>query len=790
MKIAIFGVNLNPTTPSGGERRRIELARRLEERGYDVTLYALNTEVSVAWKGIKFPSKIEKYPQEPIEADFIFAADIVTRPYINKAKGRKIWMFSYYWPSTEEYLAHRPMLKLAQSSWHADWLKRKYDQEAVRAIGGVDTTFFNPPGPSIRYNQEGRTNTILAQTGQWHKGYKLVELAFSNIKQNGFKLEPLLAQDQYELREKYRKALFFISAENYPVFCWNNPAAEAMACGCPVIVLDHPAIKDHCLHKKTAEVVSCRVPSISGALATAMQKLIEHEDYRRKLSEAAWKYIHNFSYEKVVDEIEEQILKSPKRMITPKLVATQQFLKLNLGCGEKKMEGYINIDKRKEVNPDLQIDLEDAKLPYEENSVDEIYTSHLLEHITNFNPLIEEMYRVLKPNAKILIFAPYGLSEGGIRDSTHVRWLAVGTFDYFDKSNPHLYNIYKYKTDLKVIKAERKGDDIFGKIDLYFELQAIKNKAIPIKLKTKKRITFFPSNNINAGGSRHSCYQVADGLRKLGYETTFDTDPDTSVAVFEKNFYTKLAADLKRRGAKIVLVCCDPLWLTGLNGHILAFLKVADCVVVSSKRLAKWYKGKVKKVAIIPEGFDWKNVPQVEKEPKLTLCWHGTSYTINHGCLEPLLEPLNRLHLEFDFDFKIIVDSAEIKLPKFDFEPRLVQWELDSFLPEIAKCHIGINPELQDEWCSYKSYGKMVSYMGLGLPPVATWIDSYSDIIKHGVNGFLIINNDPDHWYQALKTLITHQSKRMSLEQEGIAAAQNYTLENIAARWDELIKTL
>ncbi len=786
MKIAIFGVNLNPTTPSGGERRRIELARRLEERGYNVTLYVLNTKVSLAWKGIKFPSKIKKYPQKPIKADFIFVADIVTRPYINRAKGKKIWMFSYYWPSTEEYLEHRPMLKLAFSSWHADWLKRKFDQEAVRAIGGVDTTFFNPPGPSIRYNQKGRTNTILAQTGQWHKGYKLVELAFSNIKQNGFKLEPLLAKNQYQLREKYRKALFLVSAENYPIFCWNNPTAEAMACGCPVIVVDHPATKDHCIHEKTAEVVSTRVPSISGALTEAMQKLIDHEDYRRKLSETAWKYIHNFSYEKVVDEIEEQILKSQSKLITPKLT------KLNLGCGEKKMEGYINIDKRKEVNPDLQIDLEEAHLPYEESSIDEIYTSHLLEHITNFNPLIEEMYRVLKPNAKIFIFAPYGLSEGGIRDSTHIRWLAVGTFDYFDKSNPHLYNIYKYKTDLKVIKAVRTGDNIFGKIDLYFELQAIKDSAspTPIKLKTKKRITFFPSNNINAGGSRHSCYQVADGLRKLGYSTTLDTDLDTSVAVFEKRFATKLAGELKKRRAKIILVCCDPLWLTGLKGHILDFLTVADCVVVSSKRLAKWYRGKVKKVAIIPEGFDWKNVPEVEKEKKLTLCWHGTSYTINHGCLDILLEPLNRLHRDFDFDFKIIVDSAQIKLPKFDFEPRLVQWELDSFLPEIAKCHIGVNPELQDEWCSYKSYGKLISYMGLGVPPVATSIPSYKEIIKHGENGFLIMNNDLDQWYQALKTLITHESRKMSIEQEGIATAQTYTLENIAERWDKFLKIL
>ena len=32
-------------------------------------------------------------------------------------------------------------------------------------------------------------------------------------------------------------------------------------------------------------------------------------------------------------------------------------MKLNLGCGMKKMEGYVNCDKIKEVNPDKVVDL-------------------------------------------------------------------------------------------------------------------------------------------------------------------------------------------------------------------------------------------------------------------------------------------------------------------------------------------------------------------------------------------------------------------------------------------------
>jgi predicted SAM-dependent methyltransferase len=42
------------------------------------------------------------------------------------------------------------------------------------------------------------------------------------------------------------------------------------------------------------------------------------------------------------------------------------MVKLNLGCGFRKLENYINIDNRAEVNPDLICDVIEG-LPYEDN---------------------------------------------------------------------------------------------------------------------------------------------------------------------------------------------------------------------------------------------------------------------------------------------------------------------------------------------------------------------------------------------------------------------------------------
>ena len=82
-------------------------------------------------------------------------------------------------------------------------------------------------------------------------------------------------------------------------------------------------------------------------------------------------------------------------------------MKLNLGCGTKKLPGFINIDIRKEVEPDVVADIT-ALTHIHNESVDLIYCCHCLEHISfnDIRKVLIRWYDILKPGGILRISVP------------------------------------------------------------------------------------------------------------------------------------------------------------------------------------------------------------------------------------------------------------------------------------------------------------------------------------------------------------------------------------------------
>src|SRR5262249_3713552 len=98
-------------------------------------------------------------------------------------------------------------------------------------------------------------------------------------------------------------------------------------------------------------------------------------------------------------------------------------IKLNLGCGANHFAGYVNVDKF--GNPDVRHDLETFPWPWPDNSVSEVMLVHVLEHLgqqTNvYLKIMQEMYRICEPEARIHIIVPHFRHDNFFDDPTHVR---------------------------------------------------------------------------------------------------------------------------------------------------------------------------------------------------------------------------------------------------------------------------------------------------------------------------------------------------------------------------------
>jgi ubiquinone/menaquinone biosynthesis C-methylase UbiE len=88
----------------------------------------------------------------------------------------------------------------------------------------------------------------------------------------------------------------------------------------------------------------------------------------------------------------------------------EDIIKLNLGCGDKILDGYINVDVaqvRAGRQPDIVCDIRELQ-QFQNNYADEILAVHVVEHFWRWEvvDILKEWVRVLKPGGKLILECP------------------------------------------------------------------------------------------------------------------------------------------------------------------------------------------------------------------------------------------------------------------------------------------------------------------------------------------------------------------------------------------------
>ena len=143
-------------------------------------------------------------------------------------------------------------------------------------------------------------------------------------------------------------------------------------------------------------------------------------------------------------------------------IVTAPELKIDLGCGRQKRDGFVGVDIRAYDGVDVVVDLARDRWPWDDNSVTEAYASHIVEHLDDHAVelrqttrelvvdgervtvvthaelvrhherchFFNELHRVLKPSAKCLVITPHWASNRAYGDPTHV-WAPVSEFCFY-----------------------------------------------------------------------------------------------------------------------------------------------------------------------------------------------------------------------------------------------------------------------------------------------------------------------------------------------------------------------
>lgn len=106
-----------------------------------------------------------------------------------------------------------------------------------------------------------------------------------------------------------------------------------------------------------------------------------------------------------------------------KEMSEEKTLKLDIGCGKNKQAGFKGIDSIDFEGVDYVLDVRKTPWVFEDSSVDEVHSSHFVEHLTGEERVdfFNELYRVMKKGAQARIVTPHWSHACAYGDPTH-KW--------------------------------------------------------------------------------------------------------------------------------------------------------------------------------------------------------------------------------------------------------------------------------------------------------------------------------------------------------------------------------
>ena len=96
-------------------------------------------------------------------------------------------------------------------------------------------------------------------------------------------------------------------------------------------------------------------------------------------------------------------------------------------------------------------------MPFNDSVVSEIKCENTLEHIEDLLFVLNEFWRVLKPDGVLYMNVPDRRNDAAYKDPTHVRFFSLATFEYFQRKSPRHSEYGYYPWEILELNSDGKS---------------------------------------------------------------------------------------------------------------------------------------------------------------------------------------------------------------------------------------------------------------------------------------------------------------------------------------------
>jgi glycosyltransferase involved in cell wall biosynthesis len=241
-----------------------------------------------------------------------------------------------------------------------------------------------------------------------------------------------------------------------------------------------------------------------------------------------------------------------------------------------------------------------------------------------------------------------------------------------------------------------------------------------------------------------------------------------------------------KSGIPIVFDFDDAIWKndTSEANRLFAWLKKPEkiqftiaasaCVLAGNDFLKSYALQFNPNVMRIPSTIDterYRSVTKVQTDEVLTIGWSGSITTIKHfnSAIPALLAIKEKYRDKVRF---VVIGDPLYRHPDLGIIGQA--WNAETEPEDLTGMDIGIMPLPNDEWTRGKCGLKGLQYMAMGIPTIMSPVGVNTEIIQHGVNGFLA--DTTEDWVSFLSALIDDGDLRKRLgEAASITVEERYS---------------